>query len=82
MFNTFSMAAKSMWAFMNGDSVEPIMILMTTHSYWASILYGGFLMLIGAYLLLNILIAIVEEAYFLARRKGRYGSCVNFICEP
>ncbi len=60
-----------MFSFMNGDSMQPILVLMTTQSYWASVLYGVSLMLVGAYLLLNILIAIVEEAYFLARRKGR-----------
>lgn len=29
-------------------------------------------MLLTAYLLINILIAIVEEAYFIARKQGRY----------
>lgn len=45
---------------------------LSTRSVFAAIIFGVFLMLLTAYLLINILIAIVEEAYFIARKQGRY----------
>jgi hypothetical protein len=45
---------------------------MKHRSYIAAVLYGVIFILITAYLLLNILIAIVEEAYFLSRKKSRF----------
>lgn len=45
---------------------------MKHRSYIAAVLYGVIFILITTYLLLNILIAIIEEAYFLSRRKSRF----------
>lgn len=45
---------------------------MNNRSYLAAILYGIIFILLTTYLLLNILIAIVEEAYFLSRKKSRF----------
>lgn len=45
---------------------------MTRRSIWASLLFGVTFTLVTAYLLINIFISIVEEAYFMARKQGRY----------
>jgi hypothetical protein len=45
---------------------------MENRSYAASILYGVISILLTTYLMLNILIAIVEESYFLSQKKNRY----------
>lgn len=71
MFASFQQAAWGLFSFMNGDSVQPIILLMTTRSYATGIVFAVMFLLIMAYLMLNILIAIVEEAYFLARRHDR-----------
>jgi hypothetical protein len=72
MFSTLNIAMSSMFAFVNGDSIQPILILMKRRSYVAAVLYGVIFILLTTYLLLNILIAIVEEAYFLSRKKSRF----------
>lgn len=45
---------------------------MTKRSIWASLVFGITFTLVTAYLLVNIFISIVEEAYFIARKQGRY----------
>ncbi len=45
---------------------------MEHRSYIAAVMYGVIFILLTTYLLLNILIAIVEEAYFLSRKKSRF----------
>jgi hypothetical protein len=45
---------------------------MEHRSYIAAVLYGVFFILLSTYLLLNIMVAIVEEAYFLSRKKSRF----------
>eukprot|EP01042_Synura_sphagnicola_P009197 gene9197-11811_t len=45
---------------------------MTKQSIWASLIFGITFTLVTAYLLVNIFISIVEEAYFIARKQGRY----------
>jgi hypothetical protein len=72
MFGTLNLATSSMFAFVNGDSIQPILILMKRRSYVAAVLYGVIFILLTTYLLLNIMIAIVEEAYFLSRKKSRF----------
>lgn len=71
MFASLSQGAWGLFSLMNGDSVQPIMLLMMTRSYAAALLFTVVFLLIMAYLSLNILIAIVEEAYFLAKRHDR-----------
>ena len=50
---------------------------MTEKSYAVAILYSVFFYLVMAYLVLNIMIAIVEEAYFLALRRSRFVRVCN-----
>jgi hypothetical protein len=45
---------------------------MTLRSFWAAILFGVLFMVMVFYLMVNILIAIVEEAYFISRKNGRH----------
>eukprot|EP00981_Chlorochromonas_danica_P001176 scaffold261_cov169-Ochromonas_danica.AAC.10 len=71
MFKSFAQGGWGLFSFMNGDSVKPIILLMMTRSYWSGLLFSVIFLLILAYLMINILIAIIEEAYFIARRRDR-----------
>eukprot|EP01033_Poteriospumella_lacustris_P000476 gene476-316_t len=71
-FGSVDRAAKFIFTLMAGDSVMQIMQLMTKQSIWASLIFGITFTLVTAYLLVNIFISIVEEAYFIARKQGRY----------
>lgn len=72
MFGTLEITSSSLFAFMNGDSVLPILQLLELKSFWAALFFGVVFMIITTYLMLNLLISIVDESYFVAKKRDRY----------
>ena len=71
-FSTLSQATKTLFSLMNGDSIHEVLSLMKLKNVTVTALFAVAFMIISFYLIMNICIAIVEEAYFMAKSRRRH----------
>lgn len=72
MFSSFPAATKTLFALMQGDQIHDMLSLMKLKSVSLTALFAVAFMITSLYLIMNIVISIVEEAYFVSKKRRRH----------